>query len=175
MRIDREQIKVLERENDCTALCTVREDKMYTYIKIKKRYMDKVVYFPVTFKNGGSVQVAFIPNAFLAEMKDLRFSEEPKPKKRGWVGRPFAFCAKCAHKADCSADIPCDKRDKALASRTIAKMGDVRFWDNGKPKKHLILCRYVKYLYAHKVPKGTCQKELCKFYQDGACYLSLDK
>lgn len=177
MKIDREQINAIQQREGCTALCTLRQEKMYTYMKIKKRYMEQVVYYPVTLKGGKVFQVAFIPNSVLDSMPDFRFSTAPKSPKRGWVGRPFAFCNDCEHKLNCDISVDCPKRNEALAKRHDKCTADDRFWANGNPKKHLVLCQYSKYLYAHKISKGVCQKELCRFYdaQEGKCLLFLDK
>lgn len=109
--------------------------------------------------------------ADLEELKhDERFRKKEPQKRREVRGRPFGFCKDCEHVNDCSADTPCEKRD---ARKNLAEIGkDERFWKNGVPKKHLILCKYAKYMYAHKKTAGQCQKEKCSFYDRGKCYLN---
>lgn len=172
MKFDDYEIKYLEKENNAISLFHLQKEQQYLYVKISKRYPEKIFTIPITMQNGKQHNVKFIKNSDLEKLKqdDRLRKKEPQPQ-RGVRGRPFGFCKDCKHIQDCTLAIPCEKRDKRNKLKQIGT--DERFWKNGTPKKHLILCKYAKYMYAHKKTAGQCQKEKCCFYDSGKCFLNL--
>lgn len=175
MKLDYTSIEEVERNEKVTLLYRVKTSTPYIYAKIKRVTPDSIIYFVVKTARGKDHIAPFIRN------EDLQFLFDKKKKevkrKRGFIGRPFSFCEGCWAKDSCSESLPCAFRDKKREIKEAAKKveGDDRFWKNGVPKKHLVLCKYAKYMYAHKKTAGQCQKEKCRFYVEGKCELNLDK
>lgn len=172
MKYDKEIISRLEKEYTAIWLPRLQKENQYLYVKLSKRYREKIFTIPITMKNGNIRDIKFVKLSDLEELKrDERLRKEEPRKKRKILGRTFNFCKDCEHINDCSFDMPCAKRDERKKLHELAK--DERFWNNGTPKKHLILCKYAKYMYAHKRTAGQCQKEKCSFYDSGKCFLDL--
>lgn len=172
MKLDYYEIKYLEEENNAILLSRLQKEQQYLYVKISKRYPEKIFTIPITMQNGNRRNIKFVKLSDLEKVKrDERLKNAEPQKRRKVRGRPFDFCKDCEHLNDCSADTPCIKRDERKKLEEIGQ--DERFWNNGTPKKHLILCKYAKYMYAHKKTAGQCQKEKCSFYDSGKCYLNL--
>lgn len=175
MKLDYETIRQVESSEDAIFLYTIKKETPYVYSKIKKNLFDRIVYFTVKTSRGRDHVAPFI------RREDLELLEKAKKKqtkrKRSFMGRPYSFCEDCWAKDFCSPELSCEKRDERIRSREFIKSvgGDDRFWKNGVPKKHMILCKYAKYMYAHKKTAGQCQKEKCRFYESGVCALGLDK
>lgn len=175
MKLDYTTIEELEKEEDVTLLYTVKKDTPYIYTKIRKNIPDSVIYFTVKTARGRDHVAPFIRNMDLNSLKLEK--KKSLARKRSFMGRPYSFCKDCWAKDFCSPEFPCEKRDEKIRNRQFVKSveGDDRFWKNGVPKKHMVLCKYAKYMYAHKKTAGQCQKEKCRFYENGNCLLSLDK
>ena len=172
MKYDYYEIKYLEEENGAIWIYRLQKEQQYLYLKLNKRRPEKIFTIPITMQNGKRHDVKFVKISDLEELKcDERLRKSEPQKRRKVRGRPFDFCKDCEHVNDCSADTPCAKRDERKKLNEVGQ--DERFWNNGTPKKHLILCKYAKYMYAHKKTAGQCQKEKCSFYDSGKCYLNL--
>ena len=171
MKFDDYEIKYLEKENNAISLFHLRNEQQYLYVKISKRYPEKIFTIPITMQNGKLHGVKFVKISDLQEVKcDDRLRKIELQPQRGVRGRPFGFCKDCEHFKDCTADTPCEKRDERNKLSEIGK--DERFWKNGTPKKYLVLCKYAKYMYAHKKTAGQCQRGKCSFYDNGKCFLN---
>lgn len=173
MKLNLTKVSALESEYKVTALLTIQKTTPYLYAKIKQKYPDKVIYLDLSLDNGGVYKLPVVTNLDLSSITgntgELIFG------KRGYMGRPYAFCAGCEKKGTCTLEEPCTLRDEYFAQKALkeARKDDERFWSNGTPKKNLILCEYAKYKYAHKRTAGQCQGEKCRFYEAGGC--ALDK
>lgn len=175
MKLDYTSIETIEKENRVTFLYTIKTRTPYIYIKIKKEIPEDIMYFTVKTARGKDHVAPFIRNTDLEFIKNSK--KKSQKRKRGFMGRPFSFCKDCPVKDFCSEEFPCEKREEKRKILEFAQKvkDDDRFWKNGVPKKHLVLCKYARYMYAHKRTAGKCQKEKCRFYVGGECELNLDK
>lgn len=176
MKLNYDTVRNIEDSNNVTLLYSVRVKTPYIYTKIRRSIPDCIIYFTVKTARGKDHVAPFIRNEDLDFMSNKAKKKAPK-KKRAFMGRPYSFCKDCWAKDFCSEEYFCKKRDEKVKNKEFIKSidGDDRFWKNGVPKKHLILCKYAKYRYAHKKTAGKCQKERCRFYADGSCHIGLDK
>lgn len=176
MKINIDEVRKIEREKGLVSLYSVLNQGQFLYKKAKAKIPDKILLIDVQGLRK-VYPMQFITQQDFEELKkDLRFTGTPKTTRK-FVGRPYNFCLGCKHEFDCSPDIPCRQReDRAESQRLVALVkGDDRFWQNGKPKKGLILCRSSRYLARHRNQEGVCQKEKCHFYDGKNCILNLYK
>lgn len=173
MTYDINVIKEVEESLDARSMYRLYKEERYMHRKVMNTMSDKLIKYPVRTIHGFEVELYFIRNKDLEEARlDRRFGE-PK-ERRKVMGRPFLFCRNCPVRTKCSADIHCPERDEYIAKRNAPKhIEDERYYLNGNPRKHLILCQYSR--YKGGLHKGECQKELCAFYSQGNCELSLYK
>lgn len=176
MKLNLEEIEKIERERGLISLHSVLHQSQFLYKKAKAKIPDKILLIDVKGLRK-TFPIQFITLKDFEELKtDLRFTDRPKTKRK-FVGRPFNFCKGCEHEFDCSSAIPCDKRSDRQKVRNSALLvrNDDRFWQNGKPKKGLILCKSSRYLARHRNQAGICQKENCRFFDGKNCTLNLYK
>ena len=69
MKYDYYEIKFLEEENDAISLFHLRKIRQYLYVKISKRYPEKIFTIPITMQNGRRYGVKFVKNVDLEEVK----------------------------------------------------------------------------------------------------------
>lgn len=177
MKLNLEAIRKVEQEKGLVSLFTLRTEKQYAYIKIKRSMMYLVEYLPVDNLTGGTQMMPFIKVEHLSELnRDRRRAGEPKTI-RGFKGRPLAICKNCPHRADCGPNVACQKREDFIKDRERRGVlgQDDRFWKNGNPRKCLVLCQSSRYILTHGTKKGECQKEVCSFYNNEKCALNLYK
>lgn len=171
MKLNKDIISEIEEKEGAILLTRLQKEKQYMYVKARARIPDKIFYVDIPLKNGSVHSVAFIRKADLTPLeRDERFGKTPKAHRK-FRGRPFKFCAGCVYERTCTPEIECGNR-KAYED-THKEVQDDRYWKNGVPKKHMILCQYAKYRYAHKRTAGQCQEEKCRFYKSGKCELGL--
>ena len=178
MKLDYKTVSDVERANGVTLLYTVKMGTPYIYTKVKRDIPDSIIYLTVKTARGRDHVAPFIRNEDLDSVTSSMLKKKSSSsKKRSFMGRPYSFCEGCWAKDFCSEEFPCEKRDEKMRNKAFIESvkEDDRFWKNGVPKKYMILCKYAKYMYAHKKTAGQCQKEKCRFYVDGGCYLGLDK
>lgn len=175
MKRNFDAIRKIEEEQGLISIPTILKLNQYLYKKVRASIPDKIF----TLEVDGCVDKK-LPIQFIMK-KDFDIISAPRCKKerikRGCMGRPYIFCKDCEHKDTCSFDIPCESRNAYVKDRAIREeLGkDDRFWKNGKPKTHFILCKYAKYIYAHGTVKGECQKEKCAFWTGKDCTINLYK
>lgn len=174
MKLDYSYIDLMEKENGVVLLSRIKEKDPYYYYKVKKLRPDLVLYLEVKTARGKS---HFSPFIRIDDLEMLKSKKKKEKVSRAFIGRPYSFCKDCPSKSFCSEKILCEKRNEKLKEKESAKTRnkDSRFWKKGSPKKHLILCKFSKYIYAHKKQAGICQKEKCQFYNKGKCDLGIDK
>lgn len=173
IRFDFTFIREIEEKNNVKCVTTIRKENNKVYQRILAAGI-KQIKFSVKTTTGTFIDALFITN----QDYDRVNWQKPKKTKRHFKGRPYLFCIDCPHKRNCTLDTPCEKRDTDRKAKALRKtvQGDNRFYKNGQPKKCETLCQSGKYLYAHTGAKrGECQKEKCRFYEDGKCVINLDK
>lgn len=163
MKYDLSSVEEVEKREGVILLSKVDKLNQYAYKRIIETGIG-ILQFEVKSKKGKICYAKFI------KADGLDFAKRPKRR-----GRPFRECEGCPHIDDCSS-YTCARKEVRLKEVEKAKAheGDDRFFKNGNPKVMMMLCKYAKYQYAHGIAGRECQKEKCRFYCDGKCYLNLD-
>lgn len=176
MILNKDELKRQEESKDIVTLYTIRQENRYLYMKARKVFSDRIEYLELPAKNGNIIKTPYILKSDYEALVSDR-NQKKAVYKRGYVGRPYTFCKDCEKMAICNKDTECELRREYLErkEKILSLSGDDRYWKNGTPKKNLILCKYAKYLYAHKIKEFTCQKDKCRFYVNGKCELNIDK
>ena len=69
MKFDDYEIKYLEKENNAISLFHLQKEQQYLYVKLSKRYPEKIFTIPITMQNGRRYGVKFVKNVDLEEVK----------------------------------------------------------------------------------------------------------
>ena len=69
MKFDYYEIEYLETENDAVSLARLKKEQQYLYVKISKRYPEKIFTVPITLQNGKQYNVKFVKVSDLQELK----------------------------------------------------------------------------------------------------------
>ena len=96
MKLNDFQINRLETENGVILLSRLQKEQQYLYVKVSKRYPEKIFTLPITMQNGKIRNIKFVKSSDIEFLKqDESFhKKEPQPQ-RGVRGRPYGFCKDC--------------------------------------------------------------------------------
>ena len=81
MKYDYYEIKCLEEEYNAVLLSRLQREQQYLYLKVRKRYPEKIFTIPITLQNGKKHGVKFVKNADLTELKQRKRSNNDLQKK----------------------------------------------------------------------------------------------
>ena len=76
MKYDYYEIKYLEEENDAISLFRLRKMRQYLYVKISKRYPEKIFSIPIKMQNGRRYNVKFVKIADVEKLKQRKRSNK---------------------------------------------------------------------------------------------------
>ena len=78
MKLDYYEIKCLEQENDAVWLHRLQNEQQYLYLKVSKRYPEKLFCIPITLQNGKQYNVKFVKIADLEQIKSERYLKKSR-------------------------------------------------------------------------------------------------
>ncbi|MBP5466087.1 MAG: hypothetical protein J6Y43_00790, partial [Clostridia bacterium] len=64
----------MEKENNAISLFHLQKEQQYLYVKISKRYPEKIFTIPIILQNGRQHNVKFVKNADLLKLKQRKRS-----------------------------------------------------------------------------------------------------
>ena len=78
MKFDYYEIEYLEKENNAVCLTRLKKERQYLYVKISKRFPEKIFTIPINLQNGKQYGVKFVKNTDLQILQQRKRSKHRK-------------------------------------------------------------------------------------------------